>query len=145
MSSARADGAAVTAPLLDAAVLVDQAGIAGLTVTCCDGHASIVIARRCGDARSRAALVAALALRAGAPGCHRHDFCGERGPAAWLEATARAGSTEIEISTLLEVCAVPGGALATGPDGQRDVIGTGEPLPGGWQWVTDLDEQQEVA
>lgn len=146
--SARAHSAAVTAALLDAAVLVEQSGVGGLTVTCHDGRASIIIARRCGDARSRAALVAALALRAGAPGCQRHDYGGEHGPAAWLEATARAGATEIEITTHLDVTTVPGGALATGPDGQQDIIAAGQPLPGGWQWVTDLDEpgkQREVA
>lgn len=139
--SARTDSAAaVTAALLDAAVLVEQAGIGGVMVTCGGGRASISIARRCGDARSRAALVAALALRAGATGCQRHDFGGEHGPAAWLEAVARAGATEIEIITHLDVRAVPGGALAAGPGGQRDVIGAGQPLPDGWRWVTDLDD-----
>jgi hypothetical protein len=131
--------AAVTAALLDAAVLVEQAGVGGLTVTCYDGRASISVVRRCGDARSRAALVAALALRAGAAGCQRHDFGGEHGPAAWLEATGRAGATQIEITTHLDVITVPGGALAMGPDGQQDVIAAGQPLPDGWQWVTDLD------
>jgi hypothetical protein len=138
--SARAHGAAVTAALLDAAVLVEQAGVGGLTVTCYDGRACISVPRRCGDARSRAALVAALALRAGAAGCQRHDFAGEHGPAAWLEATGRAGATEIEITTHLDVTAVPGGALAMGPDGQQDVITAGQRLPDRWRWVTDLDD-----
>ena len=143
--SARAHSAAVTAALLDAAVLLEQAGVGGLTVTCHDGRACISVLRRCGDARSRAALVAALALRAGAPGCQRHDFGGEHGPAAWLEATGRAGSTAIEITTHLDVTTVPGGSLATGPGGQQDVIAAGQPLPDGWQWVTDLDEHEDAA
>lgn len=130
--SARAHGAAVTAALLDAAVLLEQAGIGGLAVTCHDGRAQISVLRRCGDARSRAALVAALALRAGAAGCQRHDFGGEHGPAAWLEAAGRAGATPIEITTHLDVITVPGGALATGPDGQQDVIAAGQPLPDRW-------------
>jgi hypothetical protein len=138
--SAHAHGAAVTAALLDAAVLVEQAGVGGLLVTCYDGHACISVPRQCGDARSRAALVAALALQAGAASCQRHDYGGRHGPAAWLEATARTGVTGIEITTHLDVTAVPGGTLATGPDGQQDVIAAGQRLPDRWRWVTDLDD-----
>ena len=139
MSSHAHGAAAVTAALLEAAVLVEQAGIGDLVVTCYDGRASITITRQCGDARSRAALAAALALRAGAPGCRRVDFAGEHGPAAWLEATAGAGETEIEITAHLVVTMTPGGPLAAGPDGQHAVISAGQPLPDGWRWVTDLD------
>jgi hypothetical protein len=145
MSSRAHSAAAVTAALLDAAVLVEQAGIGGLVVTCYDGRASICITRRCADARSRAALAAALALRAGAPGCRRADFAGEHGPAAWLEATARAGATEIEIITHLDITMTPGGPLAAGPDGEQAVIPAGQPLPDGWRWVTDLDGEHEEA
>jgi hypothetical protein len=138
--STHAHSAAVTAALLDAAVLVEQAGVGGLMVTCYDGHACISVPRQCGDARARAALVAALALQAGAAGCQRRDYGGTHGPAAWLEATAQAGTTGIEITTHLDVAAVPGGALATGPDGQQDVIAAGQRLPDRWRWVTDLDD-----
>jgi hypothetical protein len=138
-----AGSAALTAVLLEAAVLVEQAGVGGLSVSCYEDRATVSISRQCGDARSRAALAAALAVRAGAPGCRRHDYAGQHGPAAWLETTARAGTAEIEIITHLAVAVVPGGALAAGPDGQQAVVASGQPLPGGWRWVTDLDDPGE--
>jgi hypothetical protein len=148
--SASMNGAGTLATaLLEAAALVGDAGIGGLVVTCYDDRVSVSVARQCGDARARAAMVAALGQRAGAAGCQRHDFTASSGPCAWLEATAREGGTQIEISALLDVRIVPGGALAAGPDGTRTVIAAGQGLPAGWRWVTELDDEpgssQEVA
>jgi hypothetical protein len=139
---------ALAAVLLEAAVLVEDAGACGLVVTCYDDRISVSVARRCGDARERAALVASLGQRAGAASWQRHDFTGSAGPCTWLGATARGGGTQIEVFAYLDVRAVPGGTLAAGPDGARAVIAAGQDLPPGWQWVTGLDEpgrQQEIA
>jgi hypothetical protein len=139
----------LAAALLEAAVLVEDAGVAGLVVTCYDDRISVSVARRCGDARARAALVAALGQRAGAAGCQRHDFTGSAGPCTWLEATARHGGTQIQVFAYLDVATAPGGAPAAGPDGTRAVITAGQDLPPGWRWVTGLDDEpggrQEVA
>lgn len=141
-------GAALTvAALLDAAVLIEQSGTAGLSVSCCEDRASIFASTNMGDTASRAALVAALGELAGAARCRQFDAAAGQ-PAAWLRATGHAGGTIIEITTPLAVQAVPGGTLAAGPDGQQAVIAAGEELPAGWRWVTDLDDQavrQEVA
>jgi hypothetical protein len=139
----------LAAALLAAAVLVEDAGVGGLVVTCYEGRISISVARDCGDARARAAMVAALGRRAGAAGSQRHDVAGSAGPCACLQATGQAGSTEIGICAYLDVHTVPGGALAASPGGTRAVIAAGHQLPPGWRWVTGLDDApgpgQEVA
>ena len=142
-------GTAAAAALLDAAVLIEQAGIGGLYVSCYEDHVTICAGTAMGDTRSRAAVVAALGERAGAARCRQRDSSASH--AAFLGATGRAGSTLIDITTPLTVRTVPGGTLAAGPDGQHAVIGAGQPLPAGWRWVTDLDDepgsqqQEEVA
>jgi hypothetical protein len=139
----------LAAALLEAAVLVEDAGTGGMVVTCYDGRISISVTRECGDARARAAIVAALGRRAGAAGCQRHDLAGSAGPCACLQATGRAGSTEVSICAYLDVAAVPGGALAASPAGTRAVIAAGHQLPSGWRWVTEPGDApaagQEVA
>jgi hypothetical protein len=133
-------GAAVTvAALLDAAALIEQAGIGGLSVSCCQDRVSIFAGSSLGDARSRAAVVAALGELAGADRCRQRDGTGGS-PAAWLDAAGQAGGTIVEITTRLAVRAVPGGTLAAGPAGQQAVIAAGQQLPAGWRWVTDLDD-----
>ncbi len=128
---------ALAAALLDVAVLIEQAGAGGLSVTCYPDSTSILVSTCAGRARDRAALVAALA---GAARCWQSDIAGER-PAAWLEAAGRAGGTVIEVRTPLAVTTAPGGTLAAGPDGQRDVVATGQQPPPGWRWVTELDDE----
>lgn len=132
--------AATAAALLDAAALIEEAGVPGLTVTCYSDHVSILVATIRGDAACRAGIVAALGELAGAAGCRQSDAAGER-PTAWLDASGRAGGTVVEITTPLAVRAVPGGTLAAGPDGQQAVIAPGQPPPPGWRWVTELDGQ----
>jgi hypothetical protein len=134
-------GAAVTAAaLLEAAALIEQAGTSGLYVTCYQGRVTLYAGPRTGDARQRAAVVAALGELAGAARCEQRDSS-DPGPAAWLEATGQAGSTVIEITTPLAVREVPGGGtLAAGPGGQQAVIAAGQQPPPGWRWVTDLDQ-----
>lgn len=149
MSIPITSGAAATAAaLLEAAALIEQAGIGGLFVTCYEDRVSICAAARVGDTRARVAVVAALAGLAGAASGRQCDATGGS-PAAWLQATGQAGGTTIEISTQLAVRTIPGGALAAGPGGQQAVIAAGQQLPPGWRWVTELDDppggQQEVA
>jgi hypothetical protein len=131
----------LAAALLEAAVLVEDAGTGSLVVTCYGDRINVSVARGCGDARARAALVTALGRRAGAAGWQRHDLAGNAGPTASLQATGQAGGTEISICAYLDARAVPGGALATSPGGTRAVIAAGHQLPPGWRWVTGLDDE----
>jgi hypothetical protein len=134
------DAAAMAAALLDVAALIEEAGAAGLAVTCSCDRARILVTSCAGSARHRAALLAALGERAGAARCRQCDIAGER-PAVWLEAAGRAGSTVVEVTTPLAVRSVPGGTMAAGPDGQQAVIAAGQQPPPGWRWVTELDDQ----
>ena len=133
------DAAVMAAMLVDTATLIEQAGAAGLSVTCSCDRARILVTTSAGSAASRAALVAALGELAGAGRYRQCDIAGER-PAAWLETAGRAGGTVIEVTTTLAVRAVPGGTLAAGPAGERAVIAAGQQPPPGWRWVTDLDD-----
>jgi hypothetical protein len=140
MSIPVVSGAAATAAaLLDAAALIEESGAAGLTVTCYCDRVRILVGASAGDARQRAAVVAALGGLAGAARCRQADAPGAE-PAAWLDAAGQAGGTVIEITTPLAVRAVPGGTLAAGPDGGRAVITAGQQPPPGWRWVTELDD-----
>jgi hypothetical protein len=132
--------AAMAAALIDAAVLIEQAGAGGLAVTCYPGSTAILVGAGAGGAADRAALVAALGGLAGAERCRQDDVAGDR-PAAWLEAAGRAGGTVIEIRTQLAVRTAPGGTLAAGPDGRRSVVPAGQQPPPGWRWVTELDDE----
>ena len=145
------EASAMAAALLDVAALIEEAGAAGLAVTCYQDRTRILISSCAGSARHRAGLVAALGELAGAARCRQADVTGDR-PAAWLETEGRAGSTVVEVTTPLAVRAVPGGTLAAGPQGERAVIASGQQPPPGWRWVTELDDQpgdeparQEVA
>jgi hypothetical protein len=134
-------GASVlAAALVDAAVLIEQAGAGGLAVTCDQRSTSILVTTSAGGARDRAALVSALGKLAGAERCAQADIAGER-PAAWLETAGQAGGTVIEVRTQLAVRTAPGGTLAAGPDGQQAVVTAGQQPPPGWRWVTELDDQ----
>jgi hypothetical protein len=133
------DAAVMAAMLLDTAALIEEAGAAGLAVTCSCDRARILVTTSAGGAAQRAALVAALGELAGAGRYRQCDIAGER-PAAWLEAAGKAGGTVIEVATTLAVRAVPGGTQAAGPAGERAVIAAGQQPPPGWRWVTDLDD-----
>jgi len=133
------DAAVTAAVLVDTAALIEEAGAAGLAVTCSCDRAQILVTASAGGAARRAALVAALGGLAGAGRYRQHDITGEN-PAAWLETAGKAGGTVIEVTTTLAVRAVPGGTLAAGPAGERAVIARGQPPPPGWRWVTDLDD-----
>jgi hypothetical protein len=133
------EAAAMAAALVDTAVLIEQAGVDGLAVTCDPGRVRILVTSMAGGVAQRAALVAALGELAGAARCRQRDMGGGR-PAVWLEAAGQAGGTVIEISTPLAARAVPGGTLAAGPGGQQAVIAAGQQPPPGWWWVTDLDD-----
>jgi hypothetical protein len=133
------EAAVMAAVLVDTAALIEEAGAAGLSVTCSCDRARILVTTSAGGAAARAALVAALGELAGAGRYRQCDIAGER-PAAWLEAAGRAGGTVIEVTTTLAVRAVPGGTLAVGSAGERAVISCGQQPPPGWRWVTDLDD-----
>jgi hypothetical protein len=134
------EAAAMATALLDTATLIEEAGAAGLAVTCYPGRTTILVTSCAGGAGQRAALVAALGELAGAAGCRQADAAGER-PAAWLEAAGQAGGTMVEIHTPLAVRTAPGGTLAAGPGGQQAVVAAGQQPPPGWRWVTDLDDE----
>jgi len=131
---------AMAAALLDAAVLIEEAGAGGLAVTCYQDSTSILVSTSAGSARHRAGVVAALGELAGTARCRQADVTGGQ-PAAWLDAAGQAGSTVIAVTTPLAVRAVPGGTLAAGPDGQHAVIAAGQQPPPGWRWVTEPGDE----
>lgn len=133
------DAAVMAAVLLDTAALIEQSAASGLYVTCSQDRVTIWASSHAGDARQRAAVVAALGELAGAGRCRQRDSI-SGSPAAWLEAAGQAGGTAVEITTALAVRTVPGGTLAAGPGGQQAVIARGQQPPPGWRWVTDLDD-----
>jgi len=142
------DAAATATALLDAAALIEQAGIGGLAVSCTADQVTIHVGRRHGTAAGRAAVVADIAAAAGAgPARQRSGGGHDSGPVAWLEARGMAGTTVIEVITMLAVRPGPDGAglLAAGPDGTAQVVRSGQDLPAGWRWVTDLDDRAEAA
>ena len=59
------DAAAMAAALVDVAALIEEAGAAGLAVTCSCDRARILVTSCAGSARHRAALVAAIGELAG--------------------------------------------------------------------------------
>jgi hypothetical protein len=138
------EAAAMAAVLLDTAALIEEAGAAGLSVTCSSDRARILVSAGAGSVAHRAALVAALGELAGAGRCRQYDMAGQS-PAAWLETAGRAGGTVVEVMTTLAPRQVPGGTLAAGPAGERAVIAAGQQPPPGWRWVTDLDDPGEAA
>ena len=112
------DAAAMAAALLDAAALIEEAGAAGLAVTCYCDKTRILVTSCAGSARHRAALVAALGELAGAARCRQCDIAGER-PSAWLEAAGRAGSTVVEVTTRWRSGRSPAGHWRPGRTGSR--------------------------
>jgi hypothetical protein len=140
MSIPVSGSAAVTAAaMLDAAALIEQAGIGGLLVSCHHDRVAIQVGQHDGEAAARAGLVTALARMIGASPVQRHSQASAQ---AWLEAAGHAGNTRIEVWTPLAVRPAPGGAgtLALAPGAQVSVLAAGQPLPPGWRWVTELDQ-----
>jgi hypothetical protein len=139
---------ATVAALLDAAMLIEQSGISGLHVSCSEDRVTIHVGRRHGTASGRAAIVAGIARAAGAGPARQHSGGGQgSSPVAWLEACGMAGTTVIEVITMLAVRPGPDGAglLAAAPDGTAQIVPPGQDLPAGWRWVTELDDQPQAA
>jgi hypothetical protein len=132
--------AAITAAaMLDAAALIEQAGIGGLLISCHHDRVAIQVGPHDGEVAARAGLVAALAAMIGASPVQRHS---QTTAQAWLEAAGQAGAARIEVYTPLAVRSAPGGAgtLALAPGAQVSAVAAGQPLPPGWRWVTELDQ-----
>ena len=137
---------AVTAAAMRAAAgLVEESGLAGLSVTCTGEQISVQVCTWAGDPGHRAAQVALLARLAGTR-AYQHD---SRASAfSQIQACGQAGGIPVTVFTALEVRTRPGGAgpvpLAIGPGGQVTAVPGGQ-LPAGWRWVTDLDDEPAAA
>lgn len=138
-----AAGARPAAVIRAAADLIEQAGIGGLAVSCHHGRILIHVAEHDGDPQARAQMVAAVA---GVLGCVPAQTSSHASAYACLEASGQISGVLAEVFTPLAVRPAPGGAgsLAADPGGRVAVIGTRQPLPPGWRWVTELDDARAV-
>jgi hypothetical protein len=142
------DCAVTAAAMRAAAVIIEESGLPGLSVTCSSREIAVQVSAEGGTAAERAAQVGHLAGIAGT-----HAYRDDSAASAWssVRACGQARGIPVTIYTALQVrTGGPAGAdpLAAGPGGQIVPVPGGK-LPPGWQWVTDLDEtpgsQQEVA
>jgi hypothetical protein len=141
------DCAVTAAAMRAAAVIIEESGLPGLSVTCSSHEIAVQVGPESGTAAERAAQVGQLARIAGTR-AYRDDSTAS----AWSSVRARgqARGIPVTIFTALQVrTGGPAGTdpLAAGPGGQVVPV-PGRKLPPGWRWVTDLDDapaQQEVA
>jgi hypothetical protein len=139
-------GPAVTAAAMRAAAgLVEESGLAGLSVTCSGEQICVQVCTWAGDPGQRAAQVALLAQIAGTHAC-QHDS--RTSAFSQIQASGQAGGIPVTIFTVLEVCTRPAGAgpvpLAIAPGGQVAAVPDGQ-LPAGSRWVTELDDEPAAA
>jgi hypothetical protein len=137
---------AVTAAAMRAAAgLVEQSGLAGLSVTCTDGHISVQVGTWAGDPGQRAAQVALLAQIAGT---HAYQHDSHSSAFSQIQASGQARGIPVTIFTALEVRTRPASAgpvpLAIAPGGQVTAVPGGQ-LPAGSRWVTELDDEPAAA
>jgi hypothetical protein len=142
------DCAVTAAAMRAAAVIIEESGLPGLSVTCSSREIAVQVTAEAGTAAERAAQVGQLA---GIAGTHPYRDDSTATPWSSVRACGQARGIPVTIFTALRVRAGgPAGTdpLAAGPGG-RIVPVPGGKLPGGWRWVTDLDDapdaQQEVA
>ena len=137
---------AVTAAAMRAAAgLVEQSGLAGLSVICTDDHISVQVCTWAGDPGQRAAHVARLAQIAGTHAC-QHDS--RTSAFSQIQASGQARGIPVTVFTTLAVRTRPASSgtvpLAIAPGGQVTAVPGGQ-LPAGWRWVTDLDGEPAAA
>jgi hypothetical protein len=137
---------AVTAAAMRAAAgLVEQSGLAGLSVTCTSEQISVQVCTWAGDPAQRAAHVAQLARLAGT---HAYQHDSRTSAFSQIQASGQARGIPVTVFTALEVRTRPASSgpvpLAIAPGGQVTAVPGGQ-LPAGWRWVTDLDDQPAAA
>jgi hypothetical protein len=131
---------ATTATVMRAAAdLIEQAGIAGLSVTCEDEQISVQVGEHLGDVATRAVLVARLAAAIGTIPVRADSPAAAR---SWVRAEASIAGLPVKVFTAIPVQHTGGIPLAC-DSGGNIALATGEParraLPPGWRWLTDLD------
>jgi len=139
-------GPAVTAAAMRAAAgLVEESGLAGLSVTCSGEQISVQVCTWAGDPGQRAAHVALLARLAGTR-AYQHDS--RTSAFSQIQASGQARGIPVTVFTALAVRTQPAGAgpvpLAVAPGGQVTAVPDGQ-LPAGSRWVTDLDDEPAAA
>jgi hypothetical protein len=137
---------AVTAAAMRAAAgLVEQSGLAGLSVTCTGEQISVQVCTWAGDPAQRAAHVARLARLAGT---HAYQHDSRASAFSQIQACGQARGIPVTVFTALEVRTRPAGAglvpLAIAPGGQVTAVPGGQ-LPAGSRWVTELDDEPAAA
>jgi hypothetical protein len=144
------DCAVTAAAMRTAAVIIEESGLPGLSVTCTCHEIAVQVSAEAGTAAERAAQVRQLAGIAGTHACQNDSALT---PWSSVRACGQARGIPVTIFTPLRVRAGgPAGdsPLAAGPGGQVVPVPGGK-LPAGWRWVTDLDDdpgaqqQEEVA
>jgi hypothetical protein len=137
---------AVTAAAMRAAAgLVEESGLAGLSVTCTGEQISVQVCTWAGDPAQRAARVALLARLAGT---HAYQHDSRASAFSQIQACGQACGIPVTVFTALEVRTRPASSgpvpLAITAGGQVTAVPGGQ-LPAGWRWVTDLDGQSRSA
>ncbi len=137
---------AVTAAAMRvAAGLIEESGLAGLSVTCTDDQISVQVCTWAGDPGQRAAHVGLLARIAGT---HAYRNDSHTGAYSEIKAYGQARGIPVTVFTALAIRTQPAGAgpvpLATAPGGQVSAVPDGR-LPAGWRWVTELDDEPAAA
>lgn len=139
------DPAVTAAAMRAAAGLVEQSGLAGLSVTCTGEQICVQVCAWAGDPGQRAAHVALLAQ---ITGTHAYQHDSRTSAFSQIQASGQAQGIPVTVFTALAVrtrdaaggpvplAIAPGGQVTAAPDGQ---------LPTGWRWVTDLDDEPAAA
>jgi hypothetical protein len=118
-----------------AAVLIESAGIAGLSVTCSEEQVSIQVGEHLGDPATRAGLVARLAAVIGATAVRADSAtC----PISWVRAEGAISGLRVQAFTPIPVQHAGDLPLAGNDAGQIAQAATPS-LPPGWRWLTSLD------
>lgn len=133
------DCAVTAAAMREAASVIEESALAGLSVTCDSGQITVQVCEWSGSPAERAAQVGLLAGIAGTHAC-QHDSR----TTAWtqIKACGQARGIPVVIFTSIGVRTRLVGTgpvpLAAGPGGQHAAVPDGQ-LPCGWRWCTELD------
>jgi len=123
--------------------LIGQAGVADVVIFCDQAEITVQVARRAGDARDRAGLVARLAAALDATPVV------DDAPAnatAWVRARGVAAGLPVRVHTEIAVRRSGAGVpLACTPRGRVTLWEHQVRLPPGWRRVTELDPEPAAA
>lgn len=132
--------AVTVAAMRCAADLLEQVGIAELSVTCYTDQLSVQVPDHLGGARERAAIVAALAE---ALGSIAYQHATPNGQHCWLRACGVIRGIQTTVSTTVGILRGEHGRIAITAEGEQIELTDGSRLPSGHHWLTELDTQAD--